>query len=468
MATQNMQAMQLMDYDQGVQQQQITRQQAIADLLRKQSMESTGGTETIGGWAVKKSPWEGLSKIAQAFAANYASGKADEAQSDLNKASGQKLADTLSAYQSDMQGRPAQSYPVTDDEFGAQTATAPATAPNKQAALARLLQSGSPALQQLGLQQMLAKPESPFGKINPADFTPNSLRAFGTTGSVADLVPAPNMAAVSTGGGTQFYNPRTVVEGSVIPNTGNPYKDLLVPGADGNPTANIPLVDAQKAIRAAGKAETKIAVTNNSTQESEQSKVYGKGLGEIRTSIMNSGFQAPTKLARLDRMQDLLSGIDGGKLAPTIAELSSVAESFGIKLDPSLGNKQAAEALTIQMALDMRPPGTGPMTDKDLAAFMQTVPSLARTPDGRSQINKTMRASVQRDVQAAKLARDYAKRNNGVIDDNYFDELSNFYAQNPVVTPTAPAGGRPSPGAVQGGFRFKGGNPADANSWEKM
>lgn len=42
--------------------------------------------------------------------------------------------------------------------------------------------------------------QGPFGKINPADFTPESLSKFSTTGNYADLVPLPG----KTGAGTEF------------------------------------------------------------------------------------------------------------------------------------------------------------------------------------------------------------------------------------------------------------------------
>ena len=45
----------------------------------------------------------------------------------------------------------------------------------------------------------------------------------------------------------------------------------------------------------------------------------------------------------------------------------------------------------------------------------------------------TLRAATQRDLQAAQFSREYAKRNNGVIDDNFFDAMADFYAKTPVV-----------------------------------
>lgn len=88
MATSNMQqnqAMQLIAPDIAQEQQQLSRRQQLADMLRKQSLESSGPTEMVGGWAVKKSPYEGLVKMAQALAANYVQDKTDTRQLELAK-----------------------------------------------------------------------------------------------------------------------------------------------------------------------------------------------------------------------------------------------------------------------------------------------------------------------------------------------------------------------------------------------
>lgn len=174
-------------------------------------------------------------------------------------------------------------------------------------------------------------------------------------------------------------------------------------------------------------------VENITTQESEGSKVYGRGLGEMQVEIQRQGFQAPQTIANLDRMAQLLEGVDSGRFAQTGLEVAKFAKSFGIEIDPRLGNKQAAESLSIEMALKMRPVGSGPMTDKDFELFLDTVPNLAKTAEGRKQITATMKAKAKRDIEISKMAREYAKQNRGVIDDNFLDIAADYMANNPVV-----------------------------------
>jgi hypothetical protein len=199
---------------------------------------------------------------------------------------------------------------------------------------------------------------------------------------------------------------------------------------DGTPNMGAPIgVPFRKSADA---AEVNNSNTNLNTQEDKQSQVYGGGLGEVRKEIQTAGFKAPVVLSNLNRMEQLLRGIDGGTLAPTGAQIANIAQGFGINLDPRLGDKEAAESLAREMALSLRQPGSGPMTDKDFENFMQIVPSLSKTAQGRSQIITTLRAKVQRDVQIAKMARDYAKNNRGVIDDGFLDQVAQFQASNPI------------------------------------
>jgi hypothetical protein len=219
--------------------------------------------------------------------------------------------------------------------------------------------------------------------------------------------------------------------------TGNPFSDLLVKDANGNLVQNAPLVEARTRISKAGASNVDARTFNN--QETEQSKVYGKTLGDIRGKITQAGFDAPKQLAKLDRMDALLQGVDGGAAAPTLAQISSMANTFGVKLDKNLGPKEAAIALAVQMATGMREPGTGAFTDSDFNNFLKTVPDLSKSAEGRKQIMTTMRAATNRDLEVAKFSRDYAKKNNGVVDDNFFDAVADFYAKNPVVNIPMPA-----------------------------
>jgi hypothetical protein len=166
--------------------------------------------------------------------------------------------------------------------------------------------------------------------------------------------------------------------------------------------------------------------------EKEYDKAQGKEFSEMKAGINKTAFAAPAQIRKLERMEQLLDGVDGGKLAPTGLDIASAANSIGIKLDPRLGNKEAAQALAREIAGGFRQPGTGPMTDKDFENFLLQVPDLSKTAQGRKQITATMKAAASRDIQIAKMAREY-ERKNGKLDDGFLDEAAQYIAENPVV-----------------------------------
>ena len=280
----------------------------------------------------------------------------------------------------------------------------------------------------LGLQEiqalMPAKAENPFGKVDPKDFTPESVRRFAATNNYYDLVPRTRVEFVDG----RAVDPFATAPGTVLPRQSNPVADLLVPGQDGKLVVNQPLVAAKKEVAAAGATR----IDNGQRFENSYSTNQGKEFSDMMSGINKVAFAAPAQIRKLERMESLLDGVDGGKLAPTGLDIASAANAIGIKLDPKLGNKEAAQALAREVAGSFRQPGTGPMTDKDFENFLLQVPDLSKTAEGRKQITATLKAAANRDIQIAKMAREYARKN-GSIDNDFLDMAAQYIAENPVV-----------------------------------
>jgi hypothetical protein len=202
-------------------------------------------------------------------------------------------------------------------------------------------------------------------------------------------------------------------------------------------------VNMKSQIAAAGRPS--VSVTTK--QEGEESKAVGKYFGEQYADIQKAGLGASGKINRVQRLNQLLDGVSTGKFTPLGVELASAAQSLGFNIDPKLGNKQAAEALSNEMALELRNPSggagmPGAMSDSDREFLKKIVPGIEKTPEGRKLISESMMALAKRDQQVAKLARDYRKKH-GTLDEGFYDELLNFSQENPLFT-----------GAEAGAVRF--------------
>lgn len=450
----------MQDFDMENQLAQQRYQQALAE--QNKPLSSPQG-KMVGNIYVRSNPMEALISGLRMKQAKDELGASKQDLKDLQGKRQSAIADALRGFGEKSTGAPAVASSTTPaqmpsfDEadaatmqgvsgYGATTGAQAARAPDLRGAYADLMAAPDASLRQMGMKGMmeqqakqaaLAQQQQYMGILQKAQSPQQALQAGVPYEMVKNYTEAKNLGREKVefkdvGGQfvpvTQYGETPTNVK--PLGKTGNPFSDLIL-SKDGVMVPNAPLVGAKQSIAKAG--ATNVDARSFNTQESEQSKSYGKTLGEIRGTITQAGFDAPKQLAKLDRMDALLQGVDGGAAAPTLAQVSSLANSFGIKLDKNLGPKEAAIALAVNMASGMRQPGTGPMTDKDFDNFLKQVPDLSKSAEGRKQIMTTMRASIQRDLEAAKFARSYAQQNKGVIDDNFFDSMANFYAQNPVV-----------------------------------
>ena len=213
-----------------------------------------------------------------------------------------------------------------------------------------------------------------------------------------------------------------------------------VVGGEKMPEILNPQVQAAKvAIARAGKPDINTQVTLK--QEGEEAKTVGKYYGEQYADVQKAGFNAQSKINRIDRLNQLLHGVDTGKLTPAGTELAGYAESVGLKIDKNLGNKQAAQALASEMALELRNPAggagmPGAMSDADRQFLVSMTPGLATSPEGRKQITETVKKLAKREQEVAKLARDYRTKN-GQINEGFYEVLAAHAAKNPLF----PVGG---------------------------
>ncbi len=179
----------------------------------------------------------------------------------------------------------------------------------------------------------------------------------------------------------------------------------------------------------------------NMTQEKEEDKAVGKAFGEQYVDLQKAGQAAPGKIAKYDRLNQLLSGVDTGKFKGTTTDLKAAAKGAGIDIE-ALGIKddvapiQAAQALTNAMALELRNPAggagmPGALSDADRNYLTSMVPGIEQTVEGRKLMTDTAKKIAQRDQDVAKLARSYRSRN-GKLDEGFYNELADHANKNPL------------------------------------
>jgi hypothetical protein len=172
--------------EQQIQQQQIARQQRMAELLMQQGQQTPQG-QMVGNRFVAPSFFQYAAPLLQSYVGRKELEKVEQRQLDLAK---QLRADEISAmtdYMQQKQGRPAQPAPTGYELIDAGTPAIPA---NPQAALANLYINprATQAQRQFAFQEMNAKPEAFTLSADQSRFM---TMPDGTSKEIAKGIPKP-------------------------------------------------------------------------------------------------------------------------------------------------------------------------------------------------------------------------------------------------------------------------------------
>ena len=210
---------------------ELARRQKMAEIMQQQSFQPTERF-SYQGIEAPISPLAGLTKALQ----GYMSGKA---QRDIAEEKGRLAEDykTQSAQQGQefiraLQGTPAQAeipVPQGGEGIGPGRPAMPAKGPDMARALELSMSSVNPMVQGAGgamLSQMLKPIEGAFGKIDPKDYTPASIKLFSASGGKDFnlLEPRIKYEREKTGSELSVFNPYdpTAKPVSTVPLTVSP------------------------------------------------------------------------------------------------------------------------------------------------------------------------------------------------------------------------------------------------------
>jgi hypothetical protein len=157
---------------------------------------------------------------------------------------------------------------------------------------------------------------------------------------------------------------------------------------------------AQLANQAAGRSP---GVNINLPGEGPQETAFMKEAGSLEAknfgSIVEMGQTARRNRVTLDTLDVTAAAVPGGLEAVIKSELGN----YGIPTE-GLTEIQATEALINQLVPAQRPPGSGPMSDRDLALFKASLPRLIQTAEGRTTIINNMKAVNNYVIQEGEIA----------------------------------------------------------------
>lgn len=135
--------------------------------------------------------------------------------------------------------------------------------------------------------------------------------------------------------------------------------------------------------------------------EPEEDKFIGKQRAAALEKIALDGRAATGDLATLQALRTKLQSIGGAFPSGT---WRGVAAQYGIDVGDKTTDIQIAQSLIDRLIPAARQGLPGAASDKDVAMFRSSLPSLMRTPQGNMQILDTLEALASQRVDSGKLA----------------------------------------------------------------
>jgi hypothetical protein len=137
-------------------------------------------------------------------------------------------------------------------------------------------------------------------------------------------------------------------------------------------------------------------------------------------------------------METLLAKANQGIGQGSFTDAKALASTLGIvDVDlEKLGSEQAARALSNQLAIALRPPASGVMTDKDFEVFLQSVPGINNTAEANKLMIAFAKDSSNRQLDLSRKLRDYKKgtvdaygntKKAGEMDDGIYEVVDKFW-----------------------------------------
>ncbi len=234
---------------------------------------------------------------------------------------------------------------------------------------------------------------------------------------------------------------------------------LLIPGPDGQPTTN-PALPAAKGAVAGAEAGAKVAPALMQAQ--------GELVIKDHQSAQAAAQAARSSTGNLDRLGSLLEQVNTNKFQGNTQQLKASAKALGVDLDAmgigdNVGVAQAAQALSQQLALQLRDPSNGggmpgAMSDADRAFLTQMVPSITNDPQANKMMIEWQKKVNQRTVEVGKIVNDYVRSPEFLKDPaGVYAKVREYADANPLFDPAkdmpkpaaaAAPGGMPSMSAI--------------------
>ncbi|OPH84254.1 hypothetical protein B2M20_02990 [Nitrobacter vulgaris] len=197
--------------------------------------------------------------------------------------------------------------------------------------------------------------------------------------------------------------------------------------------------------------------------DGELRKKLDEGTAKNWTAWQEAGHVSAGQVQDLQMLDELIKVAPQGPLTGRLAEMFPGVSSAG----------DAFNAIVKRVAPTMRAPGSGSTSDIEYDGMLRSLPALRNKPEANVAISEMMKAKSAINIERADIISQYSQNQISRNDaEKRLSELNRHSIMTPamrqMLTGLGGKGDVPLVGDIVDGHRFKGGDPANQASWEKV
>jgi hypothetical protein len=230
-----------------------------------------------------------------------------------------------------------------------------------------------------------------------------------------------------------------------------------------------------------GPAQTNV---NVSTEKTGQAELATKGV-QAFVDAQSAAREAQKRIGMYDAFDKAAQGFAPGATAEVRLGAKRYLKDLGLIRGEDVPDGEVMQMISRELGIHAQPKGQGAVSNYERELFAKSLPNMTQSPEGLRMAIDISRRLEQFDQKVAQIYRDSARDPGNKGLPNYLDVQEKIAALGSPLTEsqimtlgggTVPAAAAaksaappaPTPGMIQNGYRFKGGNPADKNNWEQV